>query len=133
MRTISKSKLLEPASMNKGGHNELPTRPKPETPPPSQSCQLKVYEREGINLSSIKDLKEDDIVVARVMNNSNIYKLNNELIEAVRKKVEEIVECEYPTKVIIEIKRLPVSPNYYGDKVKLGLYEYDYALSFKVK
>ena len=35
--------LLKEVGIRKGGHNEIPTRPKPKTPPPSQSI-LKGYQ-----------------------------------------------------------------------------------------
>ena len=36
-------KLLEECSIKKGGHNVLPTRPRPKTPPPGQGGKTSKY------------------------------------------------------------------------------------------
>ena len=64
--------LLKPVGMRKGGHNEIPTRPRPKTPPPSQS--------DITDLKSIRkvNLKKDDIIVLTVdksLSNDEIVKI----------------------------------------------------------
>lgn len=40
---MSNIKLLKECSVRKGGHNELPTRPRPKTPPEGQGGEMSKY------------------------------------------------------------------------------------------
>jgi len=40
---MSNIKLLKESSIRKGGHNELPTRPRPKTPPKGQGGGMSKY------------------------------------------------------------------------------------------
>jgi len=40
---MSNIKLLKECSIRKGGHNELPTRPRPKTPPKGQGGEISKY------------------------------------------------------------------------------------------